>query len=179
MLTATIKTAVSEHEISMMRIRMQRAARQKAEQGVPKWKRAFGYLDDTHQPDPKTAPLVKQGYAAVLAGGSITTSLASGTPPAPTGLTGKPWTPSTVSAVSACPAQRRTAFAQREIIGKGTWPATGGRVHVASCPVGAQRAGARSRAQDGATPPADRCVALRQTRLRRLHVGQWTHDTSE
>ena len=27
---------VSEHEISMMRIRMKRAARQKAEQGVPK-----------------------------------------------------------------------------------------------------------------------------------------------
>ena len=30
-LTATIKTAVSEHEISMMKIRMRRAARQKAE----------------------------------------------------------------------------------------------------------------------------------------------------
>jgi hypothetical protein len=32
---------------------------------VPNWKRAFGYLDDTRQPDPVTAPLVKQAYAAV------------------------------------------------------------------------------------------------------------------
>ena len=56
----------------MMKIRMKRAARQRAEQGIPKWKRAFGYLGDTYQPDPLTAPLVKQAYAAILAGGSIT-----------------------------------------------------------------------------------------------------------
>ena len=70
-LTATIKTAVSEHEIAMMKIRMRRAARQKAEQGIPKWTRAFGYLGDTCQPDPHTAPLVKQAYAAILAGSSL------------------------------------------------------------------------------------------------------------
>ena len=36
-LTATIKTAVAEHDISMMKIRMRRAAKQKAERGIPKW----------------------------------------------------------------------------------------------------------------------------------------------
>jgi DNA invertase Pin-like site-specific DNA recombinase len=70
-LTATIKTAVSEHEIAMMKIRMRRAARQKAEQGIPKWTRAFGYLDDTRQPDPHVAPLVQQAYAAIIAGSSL------------------------------------------------------------------------------------------------------------
>ena len=46
-------------------------ARQKAEQGRPQWKRAFGYLDDTRQPDPATAPLVKEAYAAILGGASL------------------------------------------------------------------------------------------------------------
>jgi DNA invertase Pin-like site-specific DNA recombinase len=41
-LTAQIKTAVSEHEIAMMKVRQRRAARQKAEKGLPKWKQAFG-----------------------------------------------------------------------------------------------------------------------------------------
>src|SRR5581483_5403356 len=40
-LTAQNKTAVSEHEIAMMKVRMRRAARQKAESGRPQWKRAF------------------------------------------------------------------------------------------------------------------------------------------
>ena len=95
-MTAQIKTAVSEHEVAMMKVRMRRAARQKAEQGVPKWKRAFGYAD-AHQPDPVTAPLVKQGYAAVLAGGSITDVARAWNAAGAYGLTGKPWTASTVA----------------------------------------------------------------------------------
>ena len=35
-LTATIKTAVSEHEVAMMKIRQRRAAAQRAERGIPK-----------------------------------------------------------------------------------------------------------------------------------------------
>lgn len=79
-LTATIKTAVSEHEVAMMKIRMRRAAVQKAERGLPKWKRAFGYLPDTRskedddgtrQVDPAVKPLIEQAYAAVLAGNSL------------------------------------------------------------------------------------------------------------
>ena len=43
-LTAQIKTAVTEHEISMMKIRMRRAHRQRADKGLPLWQNAFGYL---------------------------------------------------------------------------------------------------------------------------------------
>jgi DNA invertase Pin-like site-specific DNA recombinase len=72
-LAAQIKTAVSEHEISMMRVRQRRAARAKAEKGKPQWRRAFGYLDTPAGPvpDPEIAPLVRDGYAAILAGASL------------------------------------------------------------------------------------------------------------
>ena len=72
-LAAQIKTAVSEHEIAMMRARQLRAARQKAEQGRPQWKYAFGYRQgpDGIELDPVTAPMVERVYAHVLAGGSI------------------------------------------------------------------------------------------------------------
>ncbi|MCA9642510.1 MAG: recombinase family protein, partial [Myxococcales bacterium] len=105
-LTATIKTAVAEHEISMMKVRMLRAARQKAEQGVPKWKRAFGYLpetrrrsddDGTRQIDPVTAPLVRDAYAAVLAGSSLNDIVRMFNDAGAYGMTGRPWTATTVS----------------------------------------------------------------------------------
>lgn len=79
-LTATIKTAVSEHEISMMKIRMRRAAVQKADRGLPQWKTAFGFLPDTRAKadddgtrniDPAVAPLVEDAYRAILAGSSL------------------------------------------------------------------------------------------------------------
>ena len=70
-LTARLKGAVAKHEIEHKVARQKRAARQKAERGEPNWLRAFGYHADTHQPDPQTAPLVKQAYAAVLAGASL------------------------------------------------------------------------------------------------------------
>lgn len=72
-LAAQIKTAVSEHEIAMMRVRQRRAARQKAEQGRPQWRRAFGYLDTPAGPvpDPEVAPLVRDAYKAVQAGASL------------------------------------------------------------------------------------------------------------
>ena len=54
---AQIKTAVSEHEIAMMKVRQKRAGRQKAERGLPKWRRAFGFLgrDLPARPSHRTA----------------------------------------------------------------------------------------------------------------------------
>jgi DNA invertase Pin-like site-specific DNA recombinase len=121
-LTATIKTAVSEHEVAMMRIRMKRAARQKAEQGIPKWKRAFGYLGDTHQLDPKTAPLVKQAYAAILAGSTLKDIAKLFNDAGAYGLTGKPWREPTVSLFVRKPRNAGLRSHNGEIIGKGTWP---------------------------------------------------------
>ncbi len=68
----------------MMRVRQRRYARERAHQGIPRWKHAFGYVlgdhtadcppgckDYHHQPDPATAPLVKQAYLDLLAGASL------------------------------------------------------------------------------------------------------------
>ena len=114
-LTAGIKTLVSEHEISMMKLRMRRAAQQAAQRGTPKWRAdyAFGFTSE-HQPDcapdctsayhvhPTEGPLVAQAYADILAGASLTGianqwsaagHIGRGTKNRP----GKPWKPSTFS----------------------------------------------------------------------------------
>src|SRR5262249_59631917 len=54
---AQVSTALSEMEIAKMKVRMRRAARQRADLGRPKWRNAFGYTTDgMRQPDPVTPP---------------------------------------------------------------------------------------------------------------------------
>ncbi len=127
---AGVKTLVSEHEIAMMRIRQLRAARARAEGGKPKWRRAFGYLpyegrkeddDGTRRPDPRTAPLVKSAYRAVLSGvslGDIATSLNEA---GAYGLTGRPWAASTVSLFLRSPRNAGLRSHRGQIVGNGTW----------------------------------------------------------
>jgi DNA invertase Pin-like site-specific DNA recombinase len=122
-LTAQIKTAVSEHEIAMMKVRMRRAARQKAEQGIPKWRRAFGYLPGTHQPDPVTAPLVKAAYNAILAGSSLGDICRLWNEAEAFTINGNPWNESLVSQFLRKPRNAGLRAHNGEIIGKGTWPA--------------------------------------------------------
>lgn len=150
-LTARLKGAVARHEVEHKADRQRRAARQKAEQGRPQWARAFGYLDDTHQPDPAVAPLVKQAYAAVLAGsaladicklfndaGALTMRWvkpkdAEGNPikDAKPELQRRPWTQPQVSnflrkarnAGLRSHTYIRDGKPVTEIVGKGTWPA--------------------------------------------------------
>ncbi|ULN47968.1 recombinase family protein [Mycolicibacterium goodii] len=112
-LTARLKGAVARHEVEHASDRKRRAARQKAEAGRPQWKRAFGYLGDTYQPDPATAPLVRQAYVAVLAGGSISDVARQWNAVGVVGLNGQPWTASTVSLFPTGTAQRGVAIAQR------------------------------------------------------------------
>jgi len=129
---AQIKTAVSEHEISMMRIRMRRAARANAESGRPKWKRAFGYLGDTHQPDPVTAPLVREAYRLVLAGGSLNDVCRLWNGAGALTLNGKLWTAPQVSDFlkkarnaglrSHTSRDMYSDEVRSEIVGKGNWP---------------------------------------------------------
>ena len=71
-LTATIKTAVSEHEISMMKIRMSRAANRRPSGVIPKWKRAFGYLGRHLPARPAHRTAGQAGVRRGLAGSSIT-----------------------------------------------------------------------------------------------------------
>ncbi|MGZ8813197.1 MAG: recombinase family protein [Mycobacterium sp.] len=70
---ARILGSVSRQESEHKAERQRRAARQKAEHGIPQWRRAFGYLDTPDGPvlGPQTAPLVKQAYAAIMSGCSL------------------------------------------------------------------------------------------------------------
>lgn len=74
----------SRLEMEQKSWRSRRAAMQKAQLGLPSWRDAFGYRNGDHkptcrrnctdphpEPDPVTAPLVKQAYEHVLAGGTI------------------------------------------------------------------------------------------------------------
>lgn len=96
---ARMKGAVAAHEVEHKAERHRIAAKHKAQSGRPQWRRAFGYLDSPQGPvpDPKTAPLVRQAYAAVLAGGSISDVARSFNATGAYGLNGKPWTASTAS----------------------------------------------------------------------------------
>lgn len=135
-LTAQIKTAVSEHEIAMMRVRQRRAARQKAERGIPQWRNAFGYTrgkhndecppkckDYHHQPDPETAPLVKTAYAEFLRGTSISKIAQQLNSDGKYGINGKPWSPSTMSIFLRRPRNAGLRSHNGEIVGEGNWPA--------------------------------------------------------
>ncbi|MDD7814457.1 recombinase family protein [Mycobacterium sp. CSUR Q5927] len=91
-----------------MRVRQLRAARQKAEQGKPQWKRAFGYVPDTRPEsqddgtrviDEAAQKLAQDGYLAVVNDHLTITEVADlwnqdGNPKAPSGMK---WTPSLVS----------------------------------------------------------------------------------
>jgi len=136
-LMAQVKTAVSEHEVSMMRVRQRRAARQRAEQGRPKWRTAFGYLpyegrkeDDTghREPDPETAPLVRQVYAAIIAGAGLKEACRVFNDAGVYGLTGKPWTTTTISLFlraarnGGLRSHTDTTTGVTEVVGPGTWP---------------------------------------------------------
>jgi DNA invertase Pin-like site-specific DNA recombinase len=124
-LTAQIKTAVSEHEIAMMSVRMRRALRQRAEEGRPRWTQAFGYLNmggDRRESDPRTAPLVKQAYAAVLAGSSIADIARMFNDAEECGLNGRPWTRASVSTFLRAPRNAGLRAYNGEIIGKAAWP---------------------------------------------------------
>jgi DNA invertase Pin-like site-specific DNA recombinase len=121
-LVARLKGAVARHEIDHKSDRQRRAARQKAEQGRPQWKRAFGYLDDTYQPDPRTAPLVKQAYAAVLAGASLSDICRIWNDAGALTLRGKPWVQPQLSNFLRKPRNAGLRSYNGEIIGRGNWP---------------------------------------------------------
>lgn len=121
-LMARLKGSVAAHEIEHKRARQLRAAKQKAESGLPQWRRAFGYAGDSREPDPVTAPLVREAYAGLLAGGSISDIARTWNSAGAWGLNGKPWSASTVSLFLRKPRNAGLRAHHGEIVGKGTWP---------------------------------------------------------
>jgi DNA invertase Pin-like site-specific DNA recombinase len=130
---ATIVGAASTAEVEQGSERKRRAAKQLAERGVPKWRRAFGYLDgggDRRDLDPEVAPLIRQAYAAVIAGSSLADVCRLWNDAGALTGNGKPWTQPQVSTFLRKPrnAGLRTYQAGRgradrdDVIGKGCWP---------------------------------------------------------
>jgi DNA invertase Pin-like site-specific DNA recombinase len=130
-LVARLKGSVAAHEGEHRKARQLRATRQLAERGVPNWTRAFGYLGDTRQPDPATAPLVKQAYAAVLAGASLGDVCRLFNDAGAMTVNGKPWTPTVVSKFLRKPRNaglrtygvRYGRVTRDDVVGQGNWPA--------------------------------------------------------
>ncbi|OPX12061.1 recombinase family protein [Mycobacterium sp. AT1] len=122
-LTARLKGAVARHEIEHKSDRQKRAAQQKAARGEPQWRNAFGFTyDGSRTPDPVTAPLVKQAYESILSGGSISDIAREWNAAGAHGLTGKPWSASTVSLFLRKPRNAGLRDHNGEIVGAGTWP---------------------------------------------------------
>lgn len=131
-LIARLKGNVAAHEIEQMKVRQRAAGKQRAERGRPKWRRAFGYQEYTGTKeadegkrviDPVTAPLVREAYAAVLAGASLSDICRLFNDSGHYGLTGRPWTATTVSLFLRAPRNAGLRDYGGEIVGAGTWPA--------------------------------------------------------
>ncbi|TXI56489.1 recombinase family protein [Mycolicibacter arupensis] len=130
-MVASIMGAVATAEVEHAGDRKRRAARQLAESGAPKWKRAFGYLATPTGPvpDPAVAPLVKEAYAAVLAGASLNDVCRLWNDAGALTITGKRWTAPQVSNFLRKPrnAGLRTYQAdphecrRDDVVGRGTW----------------------------------------------------------
>ncbi|MCZ8380349.1 recombinase family protein [Mycobacterium sp. CPCC 205372] len=122
---ARMKGVFARMEMEQKGVRQRRAAQQKAERGMPQWRRAFGYRDaggHVRDPDPATAPLVRQAYAAMLAGASLSEVARLFNEAGAYGLNGKPWTESTVSLFLRAPRNAGLRAHRGEIVGKATWP---------------------------------------------------------
>ncbi len=99
---------------------MRRAALQRAQRGIPQWKRAFGYLPD-YQLDPATAPMIRAAYEAVVRGEKITAIASRFNAAGVVGLSGKPWSASTMSLFLRSPRNAGLRSHNGVIVGKGTW----------------------------------------------------------
>lgn len=124
-LVARLKGSVAAHEGEHRRARQLRAARQRAENGQPNWPiGAFGYQNGPNgpEPDPVTAPLVKQAYADILAGASLNDICRQWNDLGAFTLTGRPWIATSLSKFLRKPRNAGLRAYKGEIVGKGTWP---------------------------------------------------------
>lgn len=70
-LIARLKGSVAAHETEHKKARQKRAAQQKAAQGRPQWRYAFGYIGDTRKPNPKIGKVLTKVYRLIQSGGPL------------------------------------------------------------------------------------------------------------
>ncbi len=117
---AGIMANVARHEVEHAAARKVAAFKQMAEQGKPKWSRAFGYTDD-HKPHPVESKLVRKGYETILGGGSLSGLAREWNQRGYYGRTGKPWSASTMSLFLRSPRNAGLRAHNNVIVGPGNW----------------------------------------------------------
>lgn len=120
-LVARLLGAVNRGEVERKAARQKLAAKQMAERGIPKWRKAFGYTDD-YQPHPAEAELVRKGYETILGGGSLSGLAREWNSKGFYGRTGKPWSASTMSLFLRSPRNAGLRAHNDVIVGPGNWP---------------------------------------------------------
>jgi site-specific DNA recombinase len=91
-LVADMLAAQARHEIDQKADRQSRAGRQAAESGAPPKRRAFGYRPGGLEIDPVEGPAVREAFARLLAGGSLSGITRSFNDAGHRTVGGKPWT---------------------------------------------------------------------------------------
>jgi hypothetical protein len=123
--------AASEHEIAMMRVRMLRTGKQRADLGKGKWRKAFGYQLDTGPKNPddgrrgigqRVGKLVAGACRAILAGPKLTVIARDWTQFGNYGRNGKRWIALSLNLFLRNPGYAGQLEYRGEIVGHGIWP---------------------------------------------------------
>ncbi len=132
---AQVSTALSEMEVAKMKVRMRRAARQRAERGIPKWPAVpFGYtvsyepdpmepelVRKAYEPHPVESQLVRKAYESVLGGSSLSGLAREWNKQGHVGRNGKPWSASTFSLFLRSPRNAGLRAHNDVVVGPGNW----------------------------------------------------------
>jgi site-specific DNA recombinase len=123
-LVGRILASVAKGEVERKSARQSRAGRQAAESGAPPKRRAFGYRPGGYEIDPVEGPAVREAFARLLAGGSLTGIARSLNAAGLVSVGGKPWTVPGVRVMLRNGRYAARRFYRRtEEIGPGNWPA--------------------------------------------------------
>jgi DNA invertase Pin-like site-specific DNA recombinase len=123
-LVGRILASVAKGEVERKSARQARAGRQAAESGAPPKRRAFGYKPGGYEIDPVEGPAVRDAFARLLAGGSLTGITKSLNAARLLSARGKPWTVPGVRGMLRNGRYAAIRFYRRtEEIGPGNWPA--------------------------------------------------------
>ena len=121
-LVGRILASVAKGEVERKSARQSRAGRQAAESGLPPRVRAFGYRPGGMAIDSVEGPAVRDAFARLLAGGSITGIARVLNEAGHRTIRGRPWDRTAVRVLLGNGRYAGVRFYRRQEIGPGTWP---------------------------------------------------------